>query len=129
MSRHLPAQRHLFGAVHNHDENPTLSMERDMELLEHLDRLNYHEAWIGEHHSGGSSCSPAPRCSSPPRRSARGISGLAPASSRCLPQPFMVADRMVTRPHDARTVDVRGRPGALVHDALKIGVDPVTSAG
>ena len=28
-------------------------MQRDMELLEHLDRLNYHEAWIGEHHSGG----------------------------------------------------------------------------
>jgi len=25
---------------------PTLSIERDLELLEHLDRLNYHEAWI-----------------------------------------------------------------------------------
>ena len=24
-----------------------------MELLEHLDRLNYTEAWVGEHHSGG----------------------------------------------------------------------------
>ena len=24
-----------------------------MELLQHLDALNYHEAWIGEHHSGG----------------------------------------------------------------------------
>jgi limonene 1,2-monooxygenase len=24
-----------------------------MELLIHLDRLNYHEAWIGEHQSGG----------------------------------------------------------------------------
>ena len=34
-------------------ENPLLAIERDMELLEHLDRLNYHEAWIGEHHSGG----------------------------------------------------------------------------
>ena len=28
-------------------------MERDLELLEHLDGLNYDEAWIGEHHSGG----------------------------------------------------------------------------
>ncbi len=34
-------------------ENPTLAIDRDMELLEHLDRLNYHEAWVGEHHSGG----------------------------------------------------------------------------
>src|SRR4029077_14000588 len=34
-------------------ENPLLCLERDMELLVHLDRLNYHEAWIGEHHSGG----------------------------------------------------------------------------
>src|SRR5262245_23902435 len=34
-------------------ENPLLALERDMELLVLLDRLNYHEAWIGEHHSGG----------------------------------------------------------------------------
>src|SRR5258707_4081510 len=34
-------------------ENPLLALDRDMELLSHLDRLNYHEAWIGEHHSGG----------------------------------------------------------------------------
>ena len=24
-----------------------------MDLLVHLDKLNYHEAWVGEHHSGG----------------------------------------------------------------------------
>src|SRR5215212_8436282 len=34
-------------------ENPLLALERDMDLLVHLDRLNYHEAWIGEHHSAG----------------------------------------------------------------------------
>jgi len=34
-------------------ENPLLALDRDMELLVHLDRLNYHEAWVGEHHSGG----------------------------------------------------------------------------
>src|SRR5438045_6082018 len=34
-------------------ENPLLALDRDMQLLIHLDRLNYHEAWIGEHHSGG----------------------------------------------------------------------------
>src|SRR5262245_60028246 len=34
-------------------ENPLLALERDMDLLVHLDRLNYHEAWVGEHHSAG----------------------------------------------------------------------------
>src|SRR5947209_7779941 len=28
------------------------------------------------------------------------------------------------RSHDAGPSDVRGRPGALVHDALKVGIDP-----
>src|SRR6516164_3320890 len=35
----------FLAPFHNHDENPTLSIERHLELLEHLDRLNYHEAW------------------------------------------------------------------------------------
>jgi hypothetical protein len=49
----LSPNRHLPRAVPCAGENPTLAIERDMELVEHLDRLNYHEAWIGEHHSGG----------------------------------------------------------------------------
>ena len=43
----------FLAPFHALNENPTLAIERDMELVEHLDRLNYHEAWIGEHHSGG----------------------------------------------------------------------------
>ena len=39
--------------LHDPDENPTLALERDLELLEHLDRLGFDEAWIGEHHSTG----------------------------------------------------------------------------
>jgi limonene 1,2-monooxygenase len=34
-------------------ENPTLALERDVELIEWLDDLGFDEAWIGEHHSGG----------------------------------------------------------------------------
>ena len=34
-------------------DNPTLALERDLELLEWLDYLGYDEAWIGEHHSCG----------------------------------------------------------------------------
>src|SRR3954449_13393630 len=43
----------FLAPFHPVNENPLLALERDMHLLVHLDRLNYHEAWIGEHHSGG----------------------------------------------------------------------------
>ena len=43
----------FLAPFHPLHENPLLALDRDMELLVHLDRLNYHEAWIGEHHSGG----------------------------------------------------------------------------
>ena len=43
----------FMAPFHPLSENPVLDLERDMELLQHLDALNYTEAWIGEHHSGG----------------------------------------------------------------------------
>ena len=33
---------------HPNNEDPTLALQRDFELVEFLDRLGYHEAWIGE---------------------------------------------------------------------------------
>src|SRR3954453_5090366 len=76
----------FLAPFHNHDENPTLSIERDLELLEHLDRLNYHEAWIGEHHSGGFELIACPEMliAAPPRRAPPAISASAPGSCRCL---------------------------------------------
>ena len=38
---------------HDLSQNPSLALECDLELVQHLDTLNYNEAWIGEHHSGG----------------------------------------------------------------------------
>ncbi len=43
----------FLAPFHGLPENPVLALERDIELLQHLDALNYSEAWIGEHHSGG----------------------------------------------------------------------------
>lgn len=43
----------FLAPFHDLAENPILALERDFELLQHLDALNYTEAWIGEHHSGG----------------------------------------------------------------------------
>src|SRR6185369_1728440 len=33
--------------------NPTVLIDGDLDLIDHLDRLGYDEAWIGEHHSAG----------------------------------------------------------------------------
>ena len=53
----MSTQRMDFGIFlapfHPVNENPTLSLQRDFELIEWLDQLGYDEAWIGEHHSGG----------------------------------------------------------------------------
>ena len=50
-------ERLKFGAFlapfHPLGEDPTLQFERDLELIELFDRLNYDEFWIGEHHSLG----------------------------------------------------------------------------
>jgi len=43
----------FLAPFHPLDEDPTLCIHRDLELIEHLDRLGYEEAWIGEHHSAG----------------------------------------------------------------------------
>jgi limonene 1,2-monooxygenase len=115
----------FLAPFHNHDENPTLSMERDLELLEHLDRLNYHEAWIGEHHSGGFELIACPEMfiAAAAQRTRHIRLGTGVVS---LPyhNPFILADRMVQLDHMTRGRAMFGvGPGALVHDALKIGID------
>jgi limonene 1,2-monooxygenase len=55
------ADRHLrFGIFlapfHSPDENPTLALERDLDLVVHLDKLGYDEAWIGEHFASAPAC-------------------------------------------------------------------------
>ena len=34
--------------------SPTVLLDGDLELICHLDKLGFEEAWIGEHHSAGS---------------------------------------------------------------------------
>ena len=107
----------FLAPFHNLTENPTLALERDMELLQHLDRLNYHEAWIGEHHSGGFEiiASPEMFIAAAAERTRHIRLGTGVVS---LPyhNPFILADRDgAARPHDARPRDVRrgaGRAGA-----------------
>jgi limonene 1,2-monooxygenase len=114
----------FLAPFHALDENPTLAIERDMALVEHLDRLNYHEAWIGEHHSGGFEiiASPEMFVAAAAERTRHIRLGTGVVS---LPyhNPFMLASRMTQLDHMTRGRAMFGvGPGALVHDAAKIGV-------
>jgi len=116
----------FLAPFHALDENPTLSLERDLELVSHIDRLGYHEAWIGEHHSGGYEIIASPEifiaAAAGRTRHIRLGTGVV---SLPYHNPFMVADRIVQLDHMTRGRLMFGMgPGSLVHDAKKIGVDP-----
>src|SRR3546814_6666683 len=50
----VPLRFGIFLApFHPVGQNPTLALERDLDLIEHPDSLGFDEAWIGEHHSAG----------------------------------------------------------------------------
>lgn len=116
----------FLAPFHALDENPTLSLERDLELMVHLDRLGYHEAWIGEHHSGGYEIIGSPEifiaAAAERTRHIRLGTGVV---SLPYHNPFIVADRIVQLDHMTRGRAMFGMgPGSLVHDAMKIGVRP-----
>ena len=50
----------FLAPFHRAGENPTLALQRDLELIEHLDALGVDEAWIGEHRSAVSEISASP---------------------------------------------------------------------
>ena len=115
----------FLAPFHALEENPTLALERDLELVQLLDRLGGHEAWIGEHHSGGFEiiASPEVFIATAAERTRHIRLGTGVAS---LPyhNPFILADRMVLLDHLTRGRVMFGvGPGALVHDAKKIGVE------
>ena len=118
----------FMAPFHRVGENPTLALERDLELIELLDRLDYDEAWIGEHHSAGWEliASPEIMIAAASQRTRRIRLGTGVVS---LPyhHPLMVADRMVQLDHLTRGRAMLGvGPGALSSDAYMMGIDPVT---
>jgi limonene 1,2-monooxygenase len=127
----LDADDHLgFGIFlapfHPVGQNPTLALERDMQLIEHLDRLGYDEAWIGEHHSAGYEiiASPEVFIAAVAQRTARIRLGTG-VSSLPYHHPFMLADRLVLLDHLTRgRLMVGVGPGALPSDAFMMGIDP-----
>lgn len=127
----LPA-RLKFGTFmapfHQLGEDPTLALERDLELLQWLDELDIDEAWVGEHHSAGWEIIASPEL----------FIGIAAERTKhiklgtgviSLPyhNPLMVANRMVLLDHLTRGRVMLGvGPGALVTDAVMLGIEPNT---
>lgn len=116
----------FLAPFHAMNEDPTLAMDRDMALLEHLDNLSYEEAWIGEHHSGGFEIIASPElfiaAAAERTRHIRLGTGVV---SLPYHHPFMTADRMVQLDHMTRGRAMYGvGPGALVGDAFRMGIEP-----
>ena len=116
----------FLAPFHDLSQNPILALERDMELVQHIDRLNYSEAWIGEHHSGGFEIISSPEvfiaAAAERTRHIRLGTGVV---SLPYHNPFILADRMVQLDYQTRGRAIFGvGPGSLVHDAKKIGIDP-----
>jgi limonene 1,2-monooxygenase len=115
----------FLAPFHTPDENPTLALERDLELIEALDRMGYDEAWIGEHHSAGSEiiASPEVFIAAAAARTKRIRLGTG-VSSLPYHHPLMLADRMVLLDHLTRGRSMLGvGPGALPSDAHMMGIE------
>ena len=116
----------FMAPFHRVGENPTLALERDLELLQWLDHLGFDEAWIGEHHSAGweTIASPEVFMATAAERTRNLRLGTGVVS---LPyhHPYMVANRMVLLDHLTRGRVMLGvGPGALASDAYMFGIDP-----
>jgi limonene 1,2-monooxygenase len=113
---------------HPLDEDPTLCIQRDLELIEHLDRLGFDEAWIGEHHSGGFEiiASPEMFIAAAAERTKQIRLGTGVIS---LPyhHPLTVAGRILQLDHQTKGRAMFGfGPGLLNSDAQMLGIDAST---
>ncbi len=109
-------------------EHPTLQFQRDLELATWLDRLQFDEFWVGEHHSAGWETigSPEMFLVAAAERTQRIRLGTGVIS---VPyhHPFNIAQRIVHLDHLSRGRAILGvGPGALPSDAVMLGIDPIT---
>lgn len=118
----------FMAPFHRVGENPTLSMKRDLKLIEHLDYLGFDEVWVGEHHSFAREIIADPMIfiAAAAERTRRIKLGTGVTS---LPyhHPLLVADRMLQLDHMTEGRVMLGcGPGVLTSDAYMMGIDPVT---
>ena len=118
----------FLAPFHRVGDNPTLSLARDVEMIEHLDRLGFDEAWIGEHHSAGWEIIAAPDLIiAAAAERTKHIHLGSGVTSLPYHHPFLVAQRWVQLDHMTRGRAMLGcGPGALVSDAYMMGIEPTT---
>lgn len=115
----------FLAPFHPVDEDPTLAIRRDLELIEWLDRQGFEEAWIGEHHSAGYEIIASPELfiAAAAERTQRIKLGTGVVS---LPyhNPLMAADRIIQLDHMTRGRVMFGvGPGLLPSDAHMLGIE------
>jgi limonene 1,2-monooxygenase len=117
----------FLAPFHPVGQNPTLALERDLELIVRLDQLGYDEAWIGEHHSAGFEIIASPEVFiAIAAERTRHIKLGTGVSSLPYHHPLMLTDRMVLLDHLTRGRLMMGvGPGALPSDAFMMGIDPM----
>jgi len=116
----------FMAPFHSPDHNPTISLEQDLDLIEHMDTLGFDEVWVGEHHSAGSEIIASPEIfiAAAAARTKNIKLGTGVVS---LPyhNPLWVAERMVLLDHLTRGRIMLGvGPGALPTDAAMLGLEP-----
>ena len=107
-------------------QDPTYSLQRDVELVQLIDRMGFEEAWFGEHHSCGVELIGDPALFIAHVAQVTKYIKLG-AGILSLPyhNPFIVADRFVQLDHLTRGRAILGvGPGALATDAVQFGLDP-----
>jgi limonene 1,2-monooxygenase len=116
----------FLAPVHNPGIKPAVAFEQDLQLIEHLDALDYDEAWFGEHHSAGSEIYASPEIfiAAAAQRTKRIKLGTG-VTSISYHNPLWVADRMVMLDHLTRGRALFGvGPGSLPTDSAMIGLNP-----
>ncbi len=118
----------FMGPFHRVGENPTLALDRDMELIQWLDYLGFDEAWIGEHHSAGWEIISSPEIFiAAAAERTRHIKLGTGVISLPYHHPFMVANWMTQLDHMTHGRVMMGvGPGALPSDAYMMGIEHTT---
>lgn len=114
----------FLAPYHPPGDNPTLALERDLELIQRLDALGFEEAWVGEHHSTGWETIASPELflavAAERTRHIRLGTGVV---SLPYHHPLMVADRIVLLDHLTRgRINFGVGPGGHLTDARMLGI-------
>jgi limonene 1,2-monooxygenase len=114
----------FLSTFHEPGQDPHLAIQRDLDLVETLDRLNYDEAWFGEHQSQGWALVGAPEtliaAAAQRTRQIKLANGVVPLPVH---HPFHVSARAVHLDHLTRGRYILGLGPGVPFDAAVLGLD------